>query len=59
MTDLEHEIKVFIGDQDTRPVLADIGLLIKVDDLPAAIGTGQRFQTEMPHDLGCAHQVRL
>jgi hypothetical protein len=41
MTDLDHEIKVFVGDQGTEPLLVDVGLLLKIDDLPAAIDAAQ------------------
>jgi hypothetical protein len=41
MTDLEHEIRLSVGDYGPDPVLVDIALLIKVDDLPAAIDAAQ------------------
>jgi hypothetical protein len=46
MTDLDHELKVFVGDQSQKPVLADVGLLIKTGDLPAAIGAAQSMEAE-------------
>jgi hypothetical protein len=43
MTDLDHEIKIFVGDHGNEPVLVDIGLLLKVDDLPGFDFGDQRF----------------
>jgi hypothetical protein len=45
-TDLEHEIKVFVGDQPKQPVLVDVGLFIKTGDLPAAIGAAQSLDVK-------------
>ena len=45
-TDLEHSLKVFVGDQPKQPVLVDVGLLIKTSDLPAAIGAAQSLDAK-------------
>ena len=46
MTDLDHELKVFVGDQKMEPELVDIGLLIKSQDLPAAINATKGMDVE-------------
>src|SRR5271169_6362875 len=46
MTDLDHELKVFVGDQSVEPELVDIGLLIKSQDLPAAIAATKGVDVE-------------
>ena len=46
MTDLEHSLKVFVGDQPKQPVLVDVGLFIKTGDLPAAMGAAQSLDAK-------------
>jgi hypothetical protein len=41
MTDLEHEIRIYLEDYGKKPVLADIGLQLKVNDMSAAIDAAQ------------------
>src|SRR5271157_2825592 len=56
-TDLEHEIKVFVGDQLKQAVLVDVGLLIKTGDLPAAIGAAQALDPEdFPGEMSTGQQ---
>src|SRR5271157_2541834 len=56
-TDLEHEIKVFVGDQPKQPVLADVGLFIKTGDLPAAIGAVQTLDAkDFPGEMSTGQQ---
>jgi hypothetical protein len=46
MTDLDHEVKVFVGDHGAEPLLVDVSLLLKVADLPAAIDAAQIIKVE-------------
>ena len=56
-TDLEHEIKVFIGDQPKQPVLVDVGLFIKTGDLPAAVGAAQSLDAkDFPGEMVTGNQ---
>jgi hypothetical protein len=58
ITDLEHELKVFVGDQRKQPVLVDVGLFIKTGDLPAAIGAAQGLDAkEFPGEISTGQQI--
>jgi hypothetical protein len=58
MTDLEHEIRLSVGDYGPDPVLVDIALLIKVDDLPAAIDAAQIMDVkDFPSPMDLGHQA--
>jgi hypothetical protein len=57
VTDLEHELKVFVGDQRKQPVLVDVGLFIKTGDLQASIGAAQSLDAkEFPGEISTGQQ---
>lgn len=57
LTDLEREIKVFVGDQRKQLALVDVGLFIKTGDLPAAIGAAQSLDPkEFPGEISTGQQ---
>ena len=56
-TDLEHSLKVFVGDQQKQPVLVDVGLFIKTGDLPAAMGAAQSLDaSDFPGEMSTGQQ---